>query len=276
MAVDQGMKKPPVTSMTGTGDERGLVRDEKRNCGSHVLTVAHPAGGCARDILPIDFGLVREGRRHGGLDASRRHAIDRYAVRTCLAGEHTREADQAGFRSRVAGAAEPGIHAARLRRHVDDTAPAAALHEPDRRARDEKCSCQIDRKGALPIRLRRLFHAHAAACDPRRDAGIVHGHIEAAEPTLDLLEHLHDLGSARNIAGKRVHVFAALAQRTYRVVHGIRATAVHQYGHSVCRQALRNRETDPLVRARDQSHPGVVFSIHAFLRRSLARLLNGR
>jgi hypothetical protein len=101
---------------------------------------------------------------------------------------------------------------ARLRCHVDDASPALALHQRNRRARNQECPGQIDGERALPIRLRRLFHAHAAARDPGGDAGIVHRHVEAAESAPDLLEHLRDLGSARNVSGQRMRPFTGFAK----------------------------------------------------------------
>src|ERR1700761_5842773 len=133
-----GISWPVETSCVATavdaedlsGDVPGFLGDKESTCGRNILGLAHPAHGCAVDV--VLHGSTEEvpilgAAQHRCVDKPRWHRVDSDPTRTVFEGKRLGQAVHRGLRRHIVGHERlPGVRAGR--RDVDDASPSGLDH----------------------------------------------------------------------------------------------------------------------------------------------------
>src|SRR5258708_5493260 len=167
------------------GDVGGFVAGEENDGGGDILAGSHAPEWDAH--FQFFFHFVGKDCRHGRLDETGSHGVDRDVARSDFDGDGFGEADEAGFGGDVVGL--PGVAAfGDDGRDVDDPAGAGFHHRRQHLLDADVCAGKIGSDDRVPIV---RLHAHGQAV--AGDGGVVDEDIDLAEFFEDGFEAGFDL-----------------------------------------------------------------------------------
>ena len=119
-----------------------------------------------------------------------------------------------------------------IRRDIDDDTPVA-LHQPDCRTTDEKCSIDVDSKSIRPLLVRCLLHSRVV-----NHAGAVDHDIEPPEQRMGLADQRRTKNGVTNISRNKLRDTSATAKPLHQCLTASQVAACDDHIGATLRKRL--------------------------------------